>query len=111
MSDLPSPTPTPTPTTQSSFICSVCCKKSSLRCSNCLGTLYCGQECQTKDWKKHKPQCKAAEMIKKQYIEQGHRTVEEIDAEIESTKRMAEQGDAQAQFNMGLSEKWIRCKC
>jgi len=98
-----SPSNPPPTTTQLPFICSVCGQKSLLRCSKCLGTLYCGEECQTKDWKVHKIQCREAEMIKKQYIEQGHRTVEEIDAEIESTKHMAEQGNAQAQFNLGLS--------
>ncbi|MBA2368620.1 MAG: zinc finger MYND domain-containing protein [Candidatus Protochlamydia sp.] len=31
------------------------------KCSRCKKALYCGVECQTKDWKAHKPTCKESE--------------------------------------------------
>ncbi len=47
--------------------------------------------------------CKRAEEVKKSIEEQGYRTVEEIDAELDEYRRFAELGDARAQFNVGLS--------
>lgn len=41
--------------------CSVCKKALKdaqvLKCSRCLSVIYCGQVCQKKDWKNHKPTC------------------------------------------------------
>jgi TPR repeat protein len=85
------------------LICSVCGEKSSLRCSNCLGALYCSIPCQKKDWKTHKVICKKAEEVKKSLEALGCRTVEEIDAKLEEHRRLAELGDAIGQYNMGLS--------
>ena len=85
------------------LICSVCGEKSSLRCSNCLGALYCSVECQKKDWKTHKVICKKAQEVKKSYEALGYRTVEEIDALLEEERRLAELGNAEAQYNLGLS--------
>ncbi len=83
--------------------CSVCGHQSSLRCSKCLGALYCSVKCQRKDWKTHKVICKEAEETKKSIEAQGCRTVEEIDAELKEFRRFAELGDARAQYNVGLS--------
>jgi len=47
--------------------------------------------------------CKHAENTKKSLEEQGCRTVEEIDAHLEEDRRLAELGDASAQYNVGLS--------
>ena len=47
------------------LLCNVCCAptqakgKNGYRCSACKVAVYCGQECQVKDWKKqHKVACK-----------------------------------------------------
>jgi hypothetical protein len=80
-----------------------CGHQSSLRCSRCLGALYCSVKCQRKDWKTHKVMCKRAEDTKKSLEAQGYRTVEEIDAELDEYRRFAELGDSRAQFNVGLS--------
>ena len=85
------------------LICSVCGEKSALRCSNCLGALYCSIPCQKKDWKTHKVICKQAQEIKKSYEALGCHTVEEIDANLEDNRKLAELGNAKAQYNMGLS--------
>ncbi len=37
--------------------CSVCSKKGAKACSRCKVQLYCGKECQRKDWKTHKKVC------------------------------------------------------
>jgi len=82
--------------------CSVCGHESSLRCSTCLGTLYCSVTCQRKDLKTHKVTCKQAEKVKKRLQENGYRTAEEIDAKFEEDIMLAELGVASAQYNMGL---------
>lgn len=41
--------------------CFVCGASQSLkRCSRCRGICYCGTECQSKDWTRHKDECKEA---------------------------------------------------
>jgi TPR repeat protein len=85
------------------LICSVCGEKSALRCSNCLGAFYCSIPCQKKDWKTHKVTCKKAQEVKKSIEALGCHTVEEIDAKLEENRGYAELGDANAQYNMGLS--------
>jgi hypothetical protein len=37
--------------------CAVCGKDSSLKCSRCLTSRYCSQDCQKTDWKVHKQVC------------------------------------------------------
>ena len=56
-----------------------------------------------KNWKVHKVNCKLAEQTRKELEFFGHRTVEEIDAEIELTKKLAEQGTPVAQYNLGVA--------
>jgi hypothetical protein len=85
------------------LICSVCGEKSSLRCSKCLGAFYCSVPCQKKDWKVHRVICKKAQEVKKGYEALGCHTVEEIDAKLEENIKLAELGNAGAQYNMGLS--------
>jgi len=82
--------------------CSVCGQQSFLRCSRCLGALYCSVKCQKQDWKTHKVICKEAEKTRKVFEEGGYRTVDNIDAMLEKDRRLAEMGDAQAQYNVGL---------
>ena len=84
------------------LICSVCGEKSSLRCSKCLGAFYCSIPCQKKDWKTHKVVCKNAQELKKGYEALGCHTVEEIDAKLEANRKLAEFGNAEAQYNLGL---------
>ena len=81
--------------------CSVCSNQSSLRCSNCLGTLYCSVMCQRKDWKTHKVTCKEAEKLIKILEKDPCRTVDEIDAQLEKYRRLAELGDPSVQYNVG----------
>jgi hypothetical protein len=40
--------------------CKVCYKvEGAQKCARCRTVSYCGKECQKKDWKRHKPVCKA----------------------------------------------------
>ena len=72
-------------------VCFVCLQPSRLKCSRCDAIQYCGKECQKKDWKIHKHNCKdrgihceddstAGMFIKGQnYFEQGnHHRAEKI---------------------------------
>lgn len=44
--------------------CSVCGNEGKvLRCSRCKNKVYCGAECQTKDWPTHKSTCKAENFL------------------------------------------------
>ncbi|KDQ17207.1 hypothetical protein BOTBODRAFT_144128 [Botryobasidium botryosum FD-172 SS1] len=44
--------------------CAVCASKKTLRlCSACAERIYCSPECQTKDWKSHKANCKNTSRI------------------------------------------------
>jgi hypothetical protein len=38
--------------------CRVCGKEGDKKCAQCLNARYCSKECQAKDWKTHKTQCK-----------------------------------------------------
>ena len=102
-SSSPSPSSLILPPSPQLQYCSVCGHQSSLRCSRCLGALYCSVACQRKDWKTHKVTCKRAEEVKKSIEEQGYHTVEEIDARIEEYRILAVLGDANSQYNVGLS--------
>mmetsp|Transcript_4089 Transcript_4089/g.9504 ORF Transcript_4089/g.9504 Transcript_4089/m.9504 type:complete len:269 (-) Transcript_4089:87-893(-) len=39
-------------------LCKVCSKAATQRCLRCKAAWYCCRECQSKDWKKHKKECK-----------------------------------------------------
>ena len=39
-------------------VCFLCLEPSKLKCSKCLTIQYCSKECQKKDWKIHKNNCK-----------------------------------------------------
>ena len=34
------------------------------KCSRCLSVFYCSAECQTRDWKEHKPRCRRIDPAK-----------------------------------------------
>jgi hypothetical protein len=38
--------------------CNTCQKPADTRCADCITTYYCNRECQKKDWKNHKSNCK-----------------------------------------------------
>lgn len=38
-------------------ICNYCKNNAKSRCTRCLSSFYCSQECQKKDWKNHKTKC------------------------------------------------------
>ena len=96
MSSLPTPSSTAT--------CSVCKLPGSLRCSKCLGALYCGQECQKKDWKTHKVHCKAACTERTNFEKiAGTRSIEKLDETIEEYKSLAAAGNASAQYNLAVA--------
>lgn len=42
----------------STSACAICSKPASNRCSGCKINTYCGRDCQTSDWVKHKAICK-----------------------------------------------------
>ena len=39
-------------------VCPVCSKNADNRCTACRKIFYCSRECQKKDWKTHKLECK-----------------------------------------------------
>jgi TPR repeat protein len=57
--------------------------------------------CQRKDWKTHKVTCKEAEKLIKILEKDPCRTVDEIDAQLEKYRRLAELGDPSVQYNVG----------
>lgn len=62
--------------------CAVCNQLSTLRCSKCKCTFYCGKEHQISDWSKHKKNCTYVKPVKVAKIwvlepnEQQHKEVE-----------------------------------
>ena len=79
-------------------LCAAGCGEEALeRCSVCAGAKYCGRKCQKKHWPEHKGPCKvAAEMLA---LVGGD--VEKLDSSIVRFKSRAEEGDLDAQFNLG----------
>ena len=53
------------------ILCTVCDKVAAKagRCARCKDAWYCGRDCQAKDWKNHKKQCK--KVAEKKYHEQS----------------------------------------
>lgn len=49
---------------QASSQCVVCSKLASDKCGSCRAHVYCGKECQTIDWPKHKHICKNIQLEK-----------------------------------------------
>jgi len=84
-------------------LCSVCTQPGLLRCSRCLGVLYCGVDCQKQAWKEHKEPCKKATELKKKYEAEGVRSADEFDERIVQTMLSAQMGHPGAQNNLGLS--------
>ncbi len=86
--------------------CCVCGKPSFLRCSRCLGAQYCDVSCQRKDWKSHKESCKDAEEFKYEVINRidgPQTTVEDVDEQIVVYRRLAELGDRESIFDLGVA--------
>ena len=44
-------------------VCHICSKPSTKHCSDCQRVHYCSKECQTKDWKRHKIECKDTNLV------------------------------------------------
>lgn len=40
------------------YKCGTCNTKASQKCASCQGVYYCSTECQQKDWRRHKKECK-----------------------------------------------------
>ena len=78
------------------YTCASCGEPAALRCVRCLGSFYCGKECQKKMWREHKVLCKEAEKAR------DGMPIDEFDKNFEESKRLAEMGNADAQFNLGL---------
>jgi TPR repeat protein len=79
------------------YTCASCGEPAALRCVRCLGAFYCGKECQKKMWREHKVLCKEAEKVL------AGQSIDEFDKNFEASNRLAETGDLDAQFNLGLS--------
>ena len=77
-------------------LCAAGCGEEALeRCSLCAGAKYCGRKCQKKHWPEHKGQCKiAAEAVAKV-------GADNVDENIVYQKRLAEEGDLDAQYALG----------
>ena len=85
-------------------VCFVCLQPSRLKCSRCDVVQYCGKECQKKDWKVHKHNCKDRSIYceddsddntaifnkAKKYIDQGyeHRAEKSLRKLLETSKRL-----------------------
>jgi len=82
------------------YTCASCGEPATLRCVRCLGAFYCGKECQKKMWREHKVLCKEAAKTR------DGMSIDEFDKHFEEFKRLAEMGDADAQFNLGLSYQY-----
>ena len=69
-----------------------------MNCSE-SGSLYRGPECQKREWRLHKEQCKtAAEVI----ASMNGESIGDLDARSASFRRDTEAGDAAAQCNLGV---------
>jgi hypothetical protein len=68
--------PVPAQAEKGNHWCLNCENYGTRRCEDCQQVYYCGLECQTADWKRHKRECKRAKklMKKKKNVQQTHYT-------------------------------------
>ena len=79
-------------------LCAAGCGEEALeRCSVCAGAKYCGRKCQKKHWPEHKELCKFAAVA----LAMTENDVEGLDESIIQNKRLAEEGNLDAQFMLG----------
>ena len=66
--------------------CSVCKikRKKLMKCSLCKSVLYCGIECQGKDWGEHKEKCKTLKMEREKKEEREN--LKEDEEKMERTR-------------------------
>ena len=80
-------------------LCAAGCGEEALeRCSVCAGAKYCGRKCQKKHWPEHKKLCKEAANL----LTKLGGDVEKLDRDIALYKRLAEEGDLDSQFKLGI---------
>ena len=80
-------------------LCAAGCGEIALeRCSLCAGAKYCGRKCQKKHWPQHKEACKNAATL----LAASGATIEVIDKKNEDIKKRAEDGDTEAQWQLGV---------
>ena len=48
------------------------------RCSQCRAAYYCSRECQKRDWRSHKPQCKTPTLVQATASETGRPSIESV---------------------------------
>lgn len=51
--------------------CKTCGKEGAMRCKGCGTVAYCGKECQSLGWKKHRRECGGGYKSKKKREEEG----------------------------------------
>ena len=52
--------------------CHICGNVIASACGGCGNVSYCGRDCQRKDWKNHKNQCKCYKITKDQSLHGNH---------------------------------------
>ena len=73
-----------------------CGEIATVRCPRCLGAWYCSKECFNIAWPEHKGPCKEGALTL------NGKPVDQFDKDFEEYKRLAEAGNAAAQYNLGL---------
>jgi hypothetical protein len=64
--------PVPCQAEKGNHWCLNCKNYGTRRCEGCQQVYYCGLECQTDDWKRHKRECKRAKKLKKKKAQETH---------------------------------------
>ena len=90
--------------------CKLCEQAADLKCSACDVARYCSKEHQTRDWKAHKPLCKwlRDELFKRPLTQTTSeaKLLRKQQMAAVYWERLAGEGDAEAQFNLGNCYHW-----